>query len=102
MSFVVTAAVTAVAATGYTIYAGERANKQQQQAQNEARTVAAKQARDADIANNRANAKKADVAGLLKANQEAAGGGAAGTMLTGPAGVDMAALNLGRNTLLGA
>jgi hypothetical protein len=102
MSFVVTAVVTGAVATGYTIYAGERANKQQQQAQNEARATAAKQARDMDIANNRANAKKADVAGLLKANQEAAGSGAAGTMLTGPAGVDMTALNLGKNTLLGA
>jgi hypothetical protein len=102
MSFAITAAVTAVVGTTYSIYAGERAADQQKQAQAQAKTEAEKQAKLSDIANNRANQKKADVAGLLKANQDAAGGGGSGTMLTGPSGVDVGSLNLGKNTLLGA
>lgn len=94
--------VIAAVGVGYSIYAGERANEQQQQAQNEARRQAAENAKQADIANNRANQKKADVNALLKANQDAAQAGGSSTMLTGPGGVDPASLNLGKNTLLGA
>ena len=51
----------------------------------------------ADMEQNKANRKRADVAGIQ--DQEAAMGG--GTMLTGTAGVDPNKLNLGGNTLLG-
>lgn len=102
MSFAITATVIAAVGTGYSIYSGERAADAQQKAQAEAKKAAEKQAAEADIANNRANQKKADVGGLLAQNQQQAQGGGGSTMLTGPSGVDMASLNLGRNTLLGA
>lgn len=102
MSFVVTAAVTAVAATGYTIYSGERAASQQKKAQNEARVAAQNQAKAADQAFNAANRKSPNVNLMLAQNRQQAEGGGGSTMLTGPAGVDIGALNLGKNTLLGA
>lgn len=103
MSFAITAAVTAVVSTGYSIYAGERAKDQQKQAQQEARVAAQKQATQADQAFNAANKKKPDVNAMLQNNQAAGDmGGGGATMLTGPTGVDPAALTLGKNTLLGA
>jgi len=95
-------ATTAAVGTAYSVYAGERAAGQQQQAQAEAKKAATEQANQADQANNKANAKRADVGGLLSANMQSAKGGGASTMLTGPTGVDPGALNLGRNTLLGS
>lgn len=103
MSFAITAAVTAVVGTGYSIYAGERAADQQKKAQAEAKEAAQKQANQADQAFNSANKKKPDVNALL-ANNQAAGdmGGGGATMLTGPMGIDNTMLTLGKNTLLGA
>lgn len=91
----------AVAATAYTVYAGERAASAQADAQNRAREAAAKQEKAADEATNRANQKRPDTMAILDAAAQAGKGGGAGTMLTGPQGVDPAALQLGKNTLLG-
>lgn len=104
----VTAAVAAVVGTGYSVYSGEKQKKQQKKslamqrdANMKAETAANQQADKADIAQNRANRKKANVGGILSAANQAGKSGAAGTMLTGSMGVDPGSLNLGSNTLLG-
>jgi len=102
------AAGAAVAGTAYSIYSGEQqksaqadALKQQQQAQREATERARGQQQKAEQAQNAANAKSPDVAGIMEAAGKAAQGGPSGTMLTGPSGVSQADLTLGKNTLLG-
>lgn len=103
MSSVATAALTiAAVATGYTIYSGERAAKAQKEAQNQAVEAAQKQEKASDEAVNRANQKTPDTGAILSAAQQASKAGASGTMLTGPAGIDQGALQLGRKSLLGA
>ena len=101
-------AVAAVASTAYSIYAGERAADKQQEAlsqqrtaQAEAKTAAEKQQQTSEQAVNRANAKSPDAGAIMSAATQAAKGGPAGTMLTGPQGVNTADLNLGKTTLLG-
>jgi len=101
-------AAAAVAGTAYTIYSGEKARKQQgealqqqRQAQAEAKTAAEKQQQTAEQNVNRANAKQPDAGAILSAATQAAKGGPAGTMLTGPTGVNAADLSLGKSTLLG-
>lgn len=101
-------AAAAVAGTAYSIYAGEEGRKQQgeamsqqRQAQAEAKTVAEKQQQTAEQNVNRANAKSPDAGAILSAATQAAKGGPAGTMLTGPMGVNAADLSLGKSTLLG-
>ncbi len=95
-------AAAAVAGTAYSIYSGERAADAQQDAQKEARNNALKAEQNAQQATNRANQKKPDTAGILDAASQSGKAGASGTMLTGPQGIDPAALNLGKNTLLGS
>jgi hypothetical protein len=102
MSFAVTAAVTAVVGTTYSIYAGERAADQQKKAQREASAAAQKQAKQADQAFNAANKKKPNIDAMLSSNQAAGNMGVGSTMLTGPGGIDNNMLTLGKNTLLGA
>ena len=104
----VTAAVAAVTATAYSIYSGERAAEkqdqalnQQKQAQAEAKQTAQQQQKRSEMAQNAANRKQPDVAGIMQAAGQGLQGGASGTMLTGPTGVDPNALSLGKNTLLG-
>lgn len=75
--------------------AAAQALKQQKQAQAAAEQQAAQ-------ANNKANQKSPDTAGILQAAAEAGKAGASSTMLTGSQGVDPAALQLGKNTLLGS
>lgn len=101
-------AVAAVASTAYSIYSGERAADKQQEAlsqqktaQAEAKTAAEKQQATAEQNVNRANAKQPDAGAILSQASQAAKGGPAGTMLTGPMGVNQADLNLGKSTLLG-
>lgn len=101
-------ATAAVASTAYTVYAGEQAREkqgeamdQQRKAQAEAKGAAEKQQASAEQNINRANAKSPDTGAILSAATQAAKGGAAGTMLTGPSGVNQADLNLGKSTLLG-
>lgn len=100
----------AVAAVGtaYTIYSGEEQSKaqaksleQQKQAQSEAKTAAEKTQSTAEQNVNRANAKQPDAGAILSAAGQAAKGGPAGTMLTGPQGVNPSDLSLGKSTLLG-
>ena len=76
-------------------------HQDQKDAQAQARDQAKKTATAADEANNKANQKRANSSALLSSNQMAAKAGQAGTMLTGPTGVDPSALQLGKTTLLG-
>lgn len=81
--------------------AAEEGLKQQAAANQQAVDSANKQASLADQANNRANGKQPDIAGISGANMLSAKGGQSGTMLTGPMGIDPKALLLGKSTLLG-
>lgn len=89
-------AAVAVAAGGAYV-----ANENAQTARADATANAEKTAKAAEEANNRANQKRTNASSLLSSNQMAAKGGQAGTMLTGPKGVDPNALQLGKSTLLG-
>jgi len=98
-----TAVAAAVAASAYVSYQG--AKKQAaatENAANQARATAEQQAQAADQANNKANQKRANVAGIMDAATLSGRAGVGGTMLTGPAGVDPNVLQLGKNTLLGS
>tara|TARA_B100000902_G_scaffold281821_1_gene267781 strand:+ start:352 stop:675 length:324 start_codon:yes stop_codon:yes gene_type:complete len=104
----VTSAIAAVASVGYSIYAGQKqqqqqkkALKMQEEANQDARETAKKEADRADVEMNRANRKKADVAAIQSKEDQSALSGPAGTMLTGVQGVDPNKLKLGGNTLLG-
>lgn len=85
---------------GYMQSQADAAKAAQAQAQAQATKAAAAQADQVDQNNNRINAKKPDVAGMLLVNQQAGKAGIGGTMLTGAGGVSDA-LSLGKNTLLG-
>lgn len=80
----------------------EESIQAQKTAAEQATVQANKQATLAEQANNRANAKTPDIGAMMSSNEQAAKGGQSSTMLTGPQGVDMSQLNLGKNTLLGA
>lgn len=82
--------------------AANQANQIAQQNAAQAQAQAQKQEKAADEANNLANMKRADTAAALDSAAQAGKAGASGTMLTGPQGIDPAALQLGKNTLLGA
>jgi Flp pilus assembly protein TadB len=104
----VTAAVAAVVGTTYAVYSGERAAdkqaealSQQREAQTQAKAQAESQQKRSEMAQNAANRKQPDVAGIMQSAGQGASGGPSGTMLTGPTGVDPNALSLGKNTLLG-
>ena len=102
----VTAAATA-AGVGYTIASGEDAKKKQAQAlsrqesaQTQAVNAAQGQRKKSEMAINQANRATPNVQGIMES--ASAMGGAGGTMLTGPTGVDPNALELGKSTLLGS
>ena len=105
----VTAIITsAVIGAGTAYYQGHQQKKQakkqleQQRKFNEEAKERAKEATErADIEQNRANRKRADVAAIQSKEEQAALTGPAGTMLTGVQGVDPDNLTLGGNTLLG-
>ena len=101
-------AVAAATTAAYTIYSGEKAAEKQQESLNQQRTAQAeakgaaeKQQQTAEQNVNRAASKQPDAGAILSAAGQAAKGGPAGTMLTGPMGVNQADLNLGKSTLLG-
>lgn len=77
------------------------AMQQQQVAQAEAKDLATKQQATSEQNINRVRQKAPDVGAIQQAAEAGAKGGVAGTMLTGPQGVDVSALQLGKNTLLG-
>lgn len=97
-----TAIIAAVAAgaagTAYSVYSGERQAKEQKKAQRQAEEQSRKQASQAEQAENRARSNAPDASALLQSAAQPAG---AGTMLTGPGGVDPNQLQLSKNTLLG-
>jgi len=102
-------AATSAVGTAYSIYSGQQAAAQQKEAlaqqeraQAQQMEVAKKQQATAEENINRANAKSPDTASILSSAQQAAAGGSAGTMLTGPQGIVPNQLALGKNTLLGA
>jgi hypothetical protein len=81
--------------------AGEAQLAQQKSAQAQNVAAAEAQAAQSQQATNRANQQTPDTASIVGEAQMAAKGGASGTMLTGPMGVDPNKLSLGKNTLLG-
>lgn len=96
------AAAVAAAAT-YTSYEqSKKASAMQERAMQQAKENAGKQEKLQEEATNRANGKNPDVGAMLSATQQAAKAGGSSTMLTGPSGIDPAALQLGKNTLLGS
>lgn len=95
------AAGAAVAGTAYSVYAGERAASAQKDAAKKAEANASATAKAADEATNKANMKKPDTGAIMDAALQAGKNGGAGTMLTGPGGIDPSALQLGKSTLLG-
>lgn len=105
ISAVAWAGFAAASAVAYSAYSASqsaaKANDTQQQAMQQAKTIANQQATMQTEQINRANAKSPDTGALLSANQQAAKGGISGTMLTGPAGVDQNTLSLGKTSLLG-
>ena len=99
----------AAAGTGYTIASGEDAKRKQadalgkqERAQTQAVASAEKQSQQSQQLVNRANQKRPDVSSIMQAASAASSGGGAGTMLTGPTGVDPNALALGKSSLLGS
>ncbi len=104
----VAGAAAAAAGTGYSIYAGERADKaqkqalgEQRQAQQQAAAQAASQQRRSAQAMAAANRRQPDMGSIMAGAAEGAGGGPTSTMLTGPTGVNPQDLALGRSSLLG-
>jgi len=87
--------------------ANQRAFEQQKQAQANNQENMRRQIGMQEQEYNKRNARTPDAGNMLASAQQAAKaasggpGGAGSTMLTGPSGVDPAALNIGRNTLLG-
>jgi len=73
----------------------------QQKAQAEGVKQAEAQASMSQQAVNKANRASPDTQAIMSEAGQAAKGGGAGTMLTGPMGVDPNQLALGKNTLLG-
>ena len=102
-----TAAAATAAGAGYSIAAGEDAKRKQasalskqESAQAQAVNAAQGQRKQSEMAINQANRQTPNVAGIMES--ASAAGNAAGTMLTGPTGVDPNALALGKSTLLGS
>lgn len=95
-------AVAAVVGAAVAYQNGQEQKKSAEASMNQAKANALKQEKQADQDANRMNQKKPDTAGILAAASQAGKGGVAGTMLTGPAGVDPNTLSLGKNTLLGS
>ena len=105
----IASAVIAGVGTAYSVYQGEQqksaqsdALRQQENAQKQAQENATRQQQTQQQAMNKANAQSPDVGAIMSAATQAAKGGPAGTMLTGPGGVNPQDLSLGKSTLLGS
>ena len=114
------AVISAIVFTGYTIYSGERAAKNaeraraeqaeyqrqslamQEKAQQESRLAAQEQKKASEQQINAATRKSPDVSSIQAAAEAMQQGGVGSTMLTGPTGIDPNDLKLNKNTLLGA
>lgn len=99
-AFVAAVAVAAVATVANVVQSQKQA-KAQKAAGEQAAAASRAQAAQADRDFNRQNMKRPDVGAMLAGNTLAAQAGNAGTMLTGPGGIDPNMLQLQRNTLLG-
>ncbi len=104
----VAGAAAAAGGLGYSMYAGERADKaqkqalgEQRQAQQQAAAQAASQQRRSAQAMAAANRRQPNMGEIMAGAAEGAGGGPTSTMLTGPTGVNPQDLALGRSSLLG-
>ena len=86
---------------GASAYSANKQAKAQQSADANAQKQAKLTADAATEATNRANQKKPNAGRALSDAAQAAQGGVSGTMLTGPNGIDLSALQLGKTTLLG-
>jgi hypothetical protein len=86
---------------GSSAYSAKQGADAQRRAGQQAVAAAKTNAQAADEANNAANARSPDVSSMLAANLAAGKQGAAGTMLTGPGGIDPTTLTLGKSSLLG-
>lgn len=95
-------AVSVATTTAASLYSANQAAAGQNRALQQAKKTAQAQQLASDEANNKANAKSPNVAALMSANVLNARNGQAGTMLTGPGGLDPSAMTLGKTTLLGA
>lgn len=91
----------AVGSAATQVYSADQNRKLQNMAQDRAREQAQSQQIAADEANNKANAKSPDTTALMAANLLASKNGQAGTLLTGPGGIDASTLKLGKTTPLG-
>ena len=108
-SLAVAGVAASVGGLGYTIAAGEDAKRKQadalgkqERAQQQAVNAAQGQRKQSEMAMNRANQQQPNIAGIMESASAASSGGAAGTMLTGPTGVDPNSLALGKSSLLGS
>jgi hypothetical protein len=81
--------------------ASKKALNAQKAAAAQSETAATQAAAEAERANNAANQKKPNVAGIIAEASRRARGGVGSTMLTGPQGVAGSTLSLGRTSLLG-
>lgn len=102
MSGIAIAGVMTAVGIGTSIYQGQQQEDASNKALQQTQANANKTAAQADQAFNQANQKRPDTAAILAAAQQAGKGGASGTMLTGPQGVDPSQLTLGKSTLLGS
>jgi hypothetical protein len=90
-----------IAGTAATVQQGQQQSKATKAAGAQAAEASKMQADQAEQQFNRQNMKRPDVGAIMASNTLSAKGGNAGTMLTGPGGVDPNALQLQKNTLLG-
>lgn len=98
-------AVAAVAAVGYDVFdkateQTKKAGERQKLAMDNAEARARKNELLQEQSMNKQNQKAPDIFGMLRANQ-LAGASASSTNLTGPSGIDLNSLKLGKTTLLG-
>jgi type II secretory pathway pseudopilin PulG len=99
----VTLAIAAsAAASGASVYQGQKAQKAQRRAANQATMQAEMQQRQAEREFNRANQKRPNIAALAARNRAMSGGGVGGTFLTGTMGAPTSGGMLGRTSLLGS
>lgn len=103
------AAGVGAASTGVGLYESSKQNAaqrkalvQQNKAQQTAQANALSTERQSAVAQNAANQQTPNVAGILARAAKMGNNGLSSTMLTGPAGVPGANLNLGKQTLLGS
>lgn len=101
MSMVYVAVASIVISAGTAAYSADQQRKNAHAAADQQKQLAKEQESAADQQLNAANQKKPDTSAILSAIQQQGKGGVSGTMLTGPQGIDLSQLQLGKNTLLG-